>query len=565
MRNGLTKPFENAIRLLLPTAFLLFAASCATIVPPSGGPKDVKPPTMTGSQPKILSTQFKGNKIILEFDEYVKLNNLEKFLLVSPPLGKQPDIKIKGHSVVIKLKDTLRSNTTYNIYLGDAIVDITETNPAANFSFAFSTGSTIDSLSLKGMVTDAFTRLPAKDALVMLYDDFGDSIPMKQIPLYVSRTGANGSFRLNSLAAGRFRIIALKDGNSDYMYNLPSEMIGFGNDTAVPYFDTKPLSDTSAIQLTKVGDSSSISIDLFSEPDSIQRVAKCNMVTANRLTLIFRYPAKNPNVHPLNIDDSIAWSIREWNPTFDTLNAWLLAKPDTLKLEISENGQVLDTLEISTTPKTTGKLKQTDGGNNLKFSTSLASAKLGFGNPLMITFTNPVKFSDTTLPRLYRKTMQDTLLPETVFTDSIRRHLLVKHAWNMDEDYQLYFPKGSFTDIYDNLSDSAVLGFKIKPREEYGTFAVKITRTTIGFPIIVQLTNEKGTVIAQRIYNNEKLVDFGLVAPGKYGLKAIMDKNSNGRWDTGVFLKRQQPETILVHPKLFEVPANWELEEDWSL
>ena len=565
MLNGLNKPSINKICILLQAVLLLFTLSCATIVSPSGGPKDEKPPTMVRSEPAILSTRFKGNKLTLEFDEYVKLDNLEKFLLVSPPLGKDPDIKVKGHSVVIKLKDTLRSNTTYNFYLGDAIVDITESNPLPNFSFAFSTGPSIDSLSLKGMVTDAFTRLPVKEALVMLYSDFGDSIPMKQIPLYVSRTGEDGSFTLNSLASGRFRIIALKDGNSDYMYNLPTEMIGFGNDSAVPYYQPKRPTDTSAFLLPEESGYPAISVDLFSEPDSLQRVLKCAMAAANRLAVIFRFPAKNPVIRPLNVQDTMTWSIMEWNQTHDTLNAWLLNKPDTLKLEISDIGMIPDTVALSTALKTSGKLKPVEVISHLKFLSPLVSGMLGFNEPLLLTFANPVKEFDIKMLRLFRKLLQDTIIPEASFTDPIRRHLLINNPWSVDDEYQLYIPKGSFTDIYENSCDSAAINFKLKSREEYGNFLVKIVRTTIGFPIIVQLANEKGIALVQRIITTEKSIDFGLLPPGKYRLKALMDQNCNGKWDTGIYLKKKQPETILIHPKVFEVHANWELEEDWTL
>ena len=148
MQSGLQKYFLTILKLFIPVALALYAISCATIVSPTGGPKDITPPKMLSSQPSDLSTNFNGNKIVLNFDEYIELKTPEKYLLISPPLKDLPDIKIKGHSVVIKLEDSLRVNTTYNFYLGDAIVDISENNPFANFNFAFSTGPDIDSLSL---------------------------------------------------------------------------------------------------------------------------------------------------------------------------------------------------------------------------------------------------------------------------------------------------------------------------------------------------------------------------------------------------------------------------------
>jgi hypothetical protein len=185
MPSGLQKYFYSILKFIVPAILVLYAVACATIVSPTGGPKDITPPKMLNSEPENLSVNFNGDRLILNFDEYINLKTPEKYLLISPPLGKEPDIRVKGRSIIIKMKDTLRENTTYNFYLGEAIVDITESNPVPNFNFAFSTGPEIDSLSLSGNVTDAFTRQPMEGALVMLYTDFTDSVPMKQIPTYV--------------------------------------------------------------------------------------------------------------------------------------------------------------------------------------------------------------------------------------------------------------------------------------------------------------------------------------------------------------------------------------------
>jgi uncharacterized protein (DUF2141 family) len=566
MPSGLNRYSRQLLKLLIPAAITLFAIACATIVSPTGGPKDITPPKMVSSQPKNFSTNFNGNKLIFTFDEYVALKTPEKFMLISPPLSKVPEIKLKGHDVVIKLDDSLRSNTTYNFYFGDAIVDITENNPDKNFNFAFSTGPEIDSLSLSGMVYDAFTSLPVKDALVMLYSDFADSLPMKQIPTYISRTAENGSFRLNSLASGKYRAVALVDKNSDYMYNLPNELIGFSNDSVQPYFSAVNPNDTSIV----LSDSDKIKlvrINLFPEPDSLQHILKSVIAAKNKLSVAFRYATSYPGFRALNIPDSLPWALQEWNRTNDTLNAWLLNKPDTLKLEISDRGAIIDTLKISTALKVIGKVRATASADRLNYSTSVAGRILGYNKPLVLTFANPVKEYDLKALQLSVRTTKDTstVIPELKFTDSIKRHLLVTYKWNTTDIYDLYLPKGSFTDIYSDSCDSTHVTFQMKPIEEYGQFAVLITRKDASYPMIIQLTTDKGVVIDQRIITNEKRIDFGLLPPAKYGLKGIEDLNSNGRWDTGEFIKKIQPERILIHPKIFDVKSNWELEENWDL
>lgn len=556
----------RTLKLLLPSAIALYTFSCATVVTPTGGPKDLLPPKMLSSQPENLSVNFKGDKLILDFSEYVQLKTPEKFLLISPPLSELPDIKTKGRSIVIKLEDSLRSNTTYNFYLGDAIVDITENNPITNFNFAFSTGPEIDSLSLSGNVTDAYTRMPVKGALVMLYEDYSDSIPMKQIPKYVSRTLENGNFSLNSIASGKYCAVALIDGNSDYLYNLPTEMIGFSSDSVQPYYSKVNINDTSAAMQEEIRKLAMVSIDLFPEPDSTQRVLKSTIVAKNKLSVAFRYPVSSPEFRVLNSADSLPWALLEWNRNADTLSAWLLNKPDTLKLEVSDMGKVIDTVKIFTEMKGSGKSKNVEKATYLKYSSTTGNKKLGYNNPLILTFVNPVKDYDFNALSVKRSTLTDTVsfIPKTQFTDSIHRHLLITYNWNSDDEYDLYIPKGTFTDIYSDTCDSTHVVFRMRPIDEYGKFAVTINRQDMTYPVIIQLLTEKGLVVDQKTVSNEKRVDFGILSPATYGLKAILDANSNGRWDTGELIKKIQPEKVLVHPKKFEVRTNWELEETWD-
>jgi len=564
---GLQQYFLTILKLFIPATLAMYAISCATIVSPTGGPKDITPPKMLSSQPSDLSTNFNGNKIVLNFDEYIELKTPEKYLLISPPLKDLPDIKIKGHSVVIKLEDSLRVNTTYNFYLGDAIVDISENNPFANFNFAFSTGPDIDSLSLSGNVTDAFTRMPVKGALVMLYSDFTDSLPMKQIPVYVSRTTENGNFRLNCLASGKYRAVALLDGNSDYMYNLPTEMIGFSSDSVQPFYNAVNLNDTNAAKQSDLGKQILVSINLFPEPDSTQRILKSTIAAKNRLMVAFRYPVSSPGFRALNIADSLPWAVQEWNHTNDTLNAWLLNIPDTLQLEVSDLGVILDTISIATAMKVTGRAKSSGKAVPLRYTTSLGNGMLGYNKPLLLSFVNPVKTYDLSALKLTIKTDADTTIitPVARFTDSIHRHLLVTYNWNSNDKYDLYIPKSSLYDIYSDTCDSTHVMIQMRAVDEYGKFAVVVNRLEQTCPVIIQLLTEKGLVIDQHIITSGKRVDFGLLAPAKYGLKAIMDANGNGRWDTGEFINKIQPERVLVHPKIFEVRTNWELEEIWDL
>lgn len=556
----------NKLLLFFIVAGLLF--SCATVVTPTGGPKDETPPALLRSEPLNYSAGFHGDRLVLGFSEFIELKDMEKYLLVSPPLSKDPEFRIKGKSLILKLDDSLRENTTYSFYFGDAIVDITERNPCSNFSFAFSTGAFIDSLSLKGVVTDAYTRMPVKDALVMLYTDQADSVPLKQRPVYVSRSGESGTFTLNSLAAGRYRMVALKDGNNDYLYNPPGEIIGFSDSLVEPYYIPARDGDTS-LHISRA-DYPMISLDVFPEPDSTQKLLKGVMTAPHTMTMFFRYPLLQPEFRVLNLDSVLTWSMWEASAGNDTLTFWLNNNlPDSLSIRVKDRGQVLDTLVISTffKPRTSEKGRnQPVADTSLKFNYSAARNRiLEWGSPYMLQFPTPLQTVDTSGILLIRRDSKDTLRPAVIVADSIRRRARVDFDWKTMEEYELLFPKGSFTDIYGNTNDTVRSVFRVRPRDEYGQFRVNVMREPFLHPLIVQLLNEKGVMLQSQTLKEPGKVDFGFLMPAKYGLKVIYDENANGRWDTGVFLKHRQPERTAVHPKVFEVRGNWELEEEWKL
>jgi len=547
---------------------IILAYSCATIVQPSGGPKDETPPVLVRSTPRDQSVNFKDDRIVLGFDEYIEFKDLDKNLLISPPLNKDPEFRIKGRSVIVRLTDTLRVGTTYNFYLGDAIVDITERNPLSNFSFAFSTGSFIDSLSLKGKVTDAFTQLPVKDALVMLYLNMSDSAPMLERPVYVTRSVEGGAFIMKNLAAGEYRIVALKDGNNDYLYSPPSEGIGFSDSLVQPVYHDDHKSDSTLH--VHHDESPLIMLGLFKEPDSLQRLLKGVMTAPHLLSMYFRYPLENPEFTPINLDSTLSWSVTELTKGRDTVSCWLIGPvPDSLFLRISDRGQVIDTLEVSThfKPRSGDKSKEQVAQDSLlQFSSSVNRTRfLDWNSPYMLTFQNPLESFDISRIRLIRVEANDTLQPNASFSGDLKRSVVVEFDWRTNESYMLLFAPGAFTDIYGRTHDTVISSFRLRPREEYGQFKVNIQMNTISHPLLIQLTSEKGAVINEyRITESQKL-DFGFLYPGKYGLKAVFDSNYNGKWDTGNYLRKIQPERIAMHPKVFEVRGNWELEEEWLL
>jgi len=275
---------------------LLLLASCANIVTPSGGSKDITPPAVVKSSPENYSTRFDVDIVTITFDEFIQLQDLRNHLIISPPIEQAPDFRIKGKTVIIKFAEKLVDNTTYTINFGDAIRDITESNPIENFQYVFSTGDFLDSLSIKGKVENAFDLKTAKGTLVMLYacsntSSEYDSLPYKELPNYFAKTDASGGFKINNIKEGKYQVFALKDENRNYLYDLPNEQIAFLNKTIDP------------------AGSSEILLPLFEETKSKQRLKKAYAEQYGKLTFIFNEPTNNVRLRPLNFSSKKPWEI----------------------------------------------------------------------------------------------------------------------------------------------------------------------------------------------------------------------------------------------------------------
>ena len=219
----------------------ILGSSCAQIGFPTGGVRDTIPPNLLNANPPNGTINFKGNRITLNYDEYVQLKNLQENLLVSPTPKINPNIDNKLKTVTIKIRDTLQPNTTYRLDLGNSIQDINESNPVKNFSYVFSTGPYIDSLEFSGNVQLAQTGKPDTTLLVFLYNNLDDSAVLKQKPKYITRVNTTGDFKFHNLPGGIYHVFALKDESGQKIYYSKSELFAFA-DSAVNVADnTKPV------------------------------------------------------------------------------------------------------------------------------------------------------------------------------------------------------------------------------------------------------------------------------------------------------------------------------------
>ena len=227
----MSKAFYNFIFIVI---ICLFLANCANRGRPSGGDKDVTPPMITKSEPENFSTNFTGREIKITFDEFIKIKNIQKHLIISPPMDPAPEIMPLGSAsktITIKITDTLDANTTYAFNFGNSIVDNNESNPYPYYRYVFSTGDYIDSLSVKGHIIDATLLKPDEYVSVMLYEmdsTYTDSTVYKKKPKYITNTlDSTTTFSIDNIKAGNYMLIALKDENQDSKYQQRSDKIGF--------------------------------------------------------------------------------------------------------------------------------------------------------------------------------------------------------------------------------------------------------------------------------------------------------------------------------------------------
>jgi len=567
---------------------LLLLSRCANPVTPEGGPKDVTPPRVVECNPPALTTHFQGKDIRITFNEYIQLKDQNTQINIAPPLLPHTDIRLRGKSISIKLSDTLKPNTTYAINFGDAISDLTENNILHGYTYVFSTGPYIDSLGLSGRVINAFDQVPQKDVIAMLYVNNNDTLPLDSLPLhckpyYIAKTNENGDFTFRNLKDAPFLLFALKDMNGDYIFNLPNEKAAFYDSLVKGIYIRPPVTDslkkdslakpdTLKPKIDSTGikkqASSGYTLMMFEETDSLQKILKADMVSEDQVGIFYRFPAVKPEFIPLNIPGVPGWMIPEFNATRDSVYLWMKSTgTDSLYISLSDKGITLDTARINL-KKMNPKKKKAETGKStvlpLRLSTNVPDNRLNqFKRDPMIIFSYPVTRSD--FSRILLVDGKDTVKPKLAFSDSIKRKLKVSYKWKEDRPYLLIIPDSLFSSFNGRSNDSLVVSFRTHSLRDFGSIQITVTLRDFSCNYIVQLMDEKENILEQKIIVKDGKIKYDYLNPGKYRIKAIFDRNRNGKWDTGKYSKKLQPEKVRYFEKLIEVRANWDIDENWEL
>jgi hypothetical protein len=603
--------FVQIVITLLLSALLL--QQCANPVMPGGGPKDTDPPKVLSAVPENYSVNFNAKRVEITFDEFVKVTDMQKNLLISPPVGKNPEFRLRGKTLQILFEEPLLKETTYTLFFGDAIVDLTESNPLSGFSYVFSTGSVLDSLSLGGIVLNAFDLVPPEQAYVMLYASIPDTIEPDSVPYlirprYIARTDEAGHFNLNNLKDTIYQVFVLSDMNSNLLYDMPGEKIAFLDSLLQPVYIERQLIDSLNIQHDSLVSDSlyleallltdslrseteqfadtlvdslaivnhlrpelDVHLFMFEEQDSVQRLLRTEMLRPGLLQFAFRYPTKNLIINALRPFPDSFDIIEVYSRAADTL-LWYYPPQitDSLFLVVQQDTVINDTVAISLALKQTAasrrKKEEDEKPAALTISFNTKSRKLDLPRPLQIKFDEPVltySMRDTS----WMIINEDTLINRLEFKkiDSLGFKYQIDTTFEPDSRVMIRFPDSVFFGYSGKTNDTTQLNFNVPPLDQYGNLFLEMNIPETEKNIIAQLLDEKENVLDERRLSASERLTYPFLIPGKYLLKVIFDRNGNGRWDTGDYLKKQQPERVMYFPKTIEIRANWDQEEQWEL
>nr|WP_315165289.1 Ig-like domain-containing protein [uncultured Flavobacterium sp.] len=521
---------------------LLVVVSCAKRGSITGGLKDTIAPVLKASFPKNFSTNFKGNEIKLTFDEYIKLKDLKKQLIISPPMKNEPLISPLTSSkyITIKINDTLNPNTTYSFNFGQSVADNNEGNTLNQFKYIFSTGNNIDSLAIGGKIKDAYNKEVESFVSVMLYEvneTYKDSVVYNETPRYITNTlDSLKTFRLENIKAGKYLLVAMKDYNNNNKYNPKKDKIGFHKE-----FITIP-NDTV------------YELELFKETSPF-KAFKPNQVSGNRLVMPYEGNLHSANERPkivLKNKNEIIPTILTQLPKKDSLQIWYKpVKADSLSVEVNKD-------------KYTGSFnfKIKDQKKDSLSIVAKPNAILNFRDRFTLETATPLVNFDKAKIKILTKDLVD--VPFTTEYDEFNQKLYLDFKKEPSEKYNFTLLPGALTDFYEKSNDTLRFKLETKSTAEYGNLNVTLENVK-HFPVIVELTNAKGEIITSQYTESNPVITFSLLEPALFSLRAIYDENKNKTYDPGNFLEKKYAEEVIYFSKEIDVRANWDVEQPFDL
>ena len=582
--------------------FIIIAAavmySCANIGNPSGGPIDKTPPIFMRSNPTPNAVNVKDRKIEIFFDEIVSLKDPSTKIIVSPAQTEMPRMSALGRKVTVELVDSLLPNTTYTIDFSNSIQDNNEGNAIDNFAFAFSTGSVIDSMRVSGYVLDSRTLEPMQSVVVGLQSNLADSAFHKEKLQRVALTNDRGQFTIRNVSPGSYHIFALKDLDRDYKFGNPTEDIAFLDSIIVPSIGSREAADTVYNDLNEIDTimratrpayfPNDILLSMFNEDRKSQYLANNLRVDSTRISLTFA--AASDTLPSLSIvgrnDVPDQWYTLERSQTNDTLTYWIrpphLVSADTLMVATtylrtdtaSNLSWGTDTLKFTFQRQKAKKKKkneETDSLEQIRFMElhPLANGTQEVYAPLLLQTGTPIERYSREAFHLQRKLQNDTTfypaeIKSIALRDSTlsRRDLMLKVDWEPGAAYTLAVDSLAMTDIYGLQTKPLKVDFNVRKMEEYGNIVFNIT--AVRDSAIVELLDGTEKIVLRAPVKSHRAELLNLL-PGKYYARLFIDRNGNGKYDTGNYDMHLQPEETVYYPGAINLKKNWDVEQTWDI
>lgn len=588
----------------------LIVAGCARMGSPDGGWYDETPPRVIGANPAEGAVNVKAKQFYVDFNEFIKIENASENVIVSPPQTEAPEIKSQGKRISIKLVDSLKANTTYTIDFSSSISDNNEGNPLGNYIYTFSTGNRIDTLEVAGYVINAENLEPVKGILVGLYDNLSDSAFCKLPMLRVARTDSRGHFIVRGVAPGRYHIFALQDQDGDYRYGQRSEMMGFSDQIIEPTFKDDIRQDTlwkDSLRIMSIDRvhythflPDDVCLRVFNATISTRYLLKSERPDPRYLLLNYSYPdSVLPTIKGLNFDATDAFLIERPVAGKDSLLYWLrdtaLVNQDTLRLSVTTSitdtlgvlRQQTDTLEFLSKVSYARRLKEQqkkieewqkdqekkkkrgEPYDSIMPPEALAlkfepSQSLDPDQNITITSPTPLEFVNTAMIHLYSHQQNDSLWYKEPYDLRQLSDMTyeLRASWRPDMEYSLETDSAAFRDIYGIVTKAQKIGLKVPGNDTYASLLITINGMA-GQHLLVNLLDNSGNVVKTDTVDNGQ-AEFYYLKEGDYYASLIVDANHNGKWDTGDYDLRLQPEQVYFYPEKITCKAKWDMTVSWN-
>ena len=535
-------------KVFVAIAFCFLFAACAKIVTPSGGAIDRIPPKQLKSYPEQNSLNFKEREFVIEFDEYIVLDNVMQNLLVSPPLKVKPEVNAKLKKVYVKGLDSLAENTTYIFDFGNSICDFNEGNRLNGFKYSFSTGDYIDTMIFEGRVLEGFTMKPVADKYVMLCKDTLFSSLYDNDCAYITKTDSNGWFAFSNIANSDYRVLVLDDKNQNKRYDLPTESIGFSEYAVNSY-----AKDSLSFEKKKKN-------HIFYEQviDTVQKIVTSKFLSKSVFLLSF----SNPLSQKVNIDilnkDKVGDVLYEFSEQRDTVYVFSCSPSgfDNLDIKIKDGA-----CEEEVSLVNTAKGKRSNGPSCFGFEL-LKRDSVDYYNVLLLRTALPLKTKEVSA-KLIDET-DTTML--SLLSDEFRR-LSLPDGLQEGKKYKLVVDSASVENIAGEKNCKFSLDFYLTKKTDYGQLVLNCTDSLFAsVPHLFYLCDVKSNVLqVVRTENGQNEVLFENIKEGNYRVKCVLDVNGNGKWDRMDFGNAKQGEKTTMFDKVVSIRKAWIVEENWNI